>query len=84
MYDLSRANGVCSDVGATTILTENECRSAISNIPRASKFGRYEYTSKWPKGCYLHSKYGEVYWNNHGTGSHNTAARQVCIAKPGV
>jgi len=76
-YDLSKASGVCSDVGATTILTEEECRSAISKIPGASKFGVVESLSEWPKGCFL-AVNGQVYWNNHETGSPNKYSRQVC------
>ena len=82
-YDLSKANGVCFDVGATTILTESECRSATSKIPGASEFGDEETDNDWPKGCYLYEN-GKVYWNIHETGSPNKRARQVCNANPGM
>ena len=37
-----------------------------------------ENTSLWPKGCYVVTN-GNVYWNNHKTGSPNAMASQVCI-----
>ena len=83
LFDLSKPNGVCSDEGATTILTEEKCRSAISEIPGASVFGLVESDSEWPKGCYLATN-GHVYWNNHKTGSPNKDARQVCNANQGM
>ena len=82
-YYLSKANGVCSDVGVTTILTEDECRSAISKIPGSIEFDAVESHSEWPKGCYL-SWNGYGYWNNHETGSPHHSGRQVCNTKRGL
>ena len=84
LYDLSKADGVCSDVRATTILTENECRSAVSKIPGATEFNKVFNNKDWPKGCVLSIKYGDVSWNSHATGSPSIKARQVCNAKPGM
>ena len=85
-YYLSEAKSVCSDQGATTILTAAECRSAISKIPEATLFNKEESDATWPKGCYVTN--GHVYWNNHETGFQQfyqyNPARQVCTSKPGV
>ena len=87
LYFLSKDNGVCSDVRATTILTENECRSAISKIPEAKSngtFKSYHRRNQWPKGCLVWMSDGRVFWNDHATGSPKKGASQVCIAKPGM
>ena len=89
-YDLSKANGLCSDEGATTILTADECRSAISKIPKIPNFPNskiqfmsIQVQSKYPKGCYLLVN-GRVFWNNHETGSPNANAHQVCTTNQGM
>ena len=77
------ANGLCSDVIAGTIVSLDECRSAITKIPNFDgivMFEGDENEDNYPKGCYLHQgDKGYVYWNNHQTGSPNSLARQVCI-----
>ena len=84
-YSLSMLNGLCSDLGYAIIVTENECRSAVSEIKRyepTAKFGSVEEESYYPKGCYLRDEriHGRVYWNTHQTGSAQKGCRQICIA----
>ena len=81
IYYLSEFDGSCADLGYRTIVTENECRSAVSEIkqlePNATFQGVHE-DADWPKGCYLfvHS----VYFNTHQTGSVHIGqqSRQIC------
>ena len=82
MYYLSEPNGVCTDVGATTIASANECRSAISKIPGHNTFRGSHTMSHMPKGCYLYTPTRRAYWNNHEIGSPDWRAHQVCDTRP--
>ena len=58
-----------------------KCKDSISQIKKAipdAIFKATEEASDWPKGCYLLTSNGSVYFNEHETGSNNSLARHIC------
>ena len=58
-----------------------KCKDSISQIKKAipdAIFKATEEASDWPKGCYLLTSSGSVYFNEHDTGSNHSLARHIC------
>ena len=84
MYFLNKYNedGLCSDIGAGTIGTSEECRSAVlqfQNLIPGIKFLREEKSRTAPKGCYLDDYDKKIVWNNHQHGSRSFFKYQICL-----
>ena len=77
-YILAETNKLCKENEVENL---EKCRSAVSEIKNVvpnAFFRKTEVDERYPKGCYLYVPKGAVYFNEHGTGSKNRKARQIC------
>ena len=77
-YFLTYKNKLCAGNGVDDL---EKCKESISQIKKAipdAIFKATEDASDWPKGCYLLTSSGSVYFNKHATGSNHSSARHIC------
>ena len=77
-YILTDTNKLCQDNAVENL---EKCRGAVNEIKNVvpnAFFKRTEVDKHYPKGCYLYVPKSAVYFNEHGTGSKNRKARQIC------
>ena len=77
-YFLTYKNKLCAGNGVDDL---EKCKESISQIKKAipdAIFKATEEASDWPKGCYLLTSSGSLYFNKHATGSNHSLARHIC------
>ena len=74
-YFLTATNELCAEHDDIAVDNLSTCKEAAEEMKL--KFLRAENIGNYPKGCYLA---GNVFFNQHSTGSRQSNARQICKA----
>ena len=86
-FFLTKKNGLCSDSGMITIISNDECKKASIDLFNPDTYKGPLNSASKPKGCYWRSGgesaevYAEVYLNEHVVGSRNGITKAICRGK---
>ena len=81
-YFLTATNELCAEHDDIAVDNLSTCKEAAEELKL--NFLRAENIGNYPKGCYeskgLRRAAGNVFFNQHSTGSRQSNARQICKA----